>query len=1292
MASLKFIMEPEVDLPSHETIRAPASFATPLTSRAPESSAHQDHSSTSGQDHSNYYNTIDSYRININKETNTGHPPPPLTAAATTTAAPDAHASAAASSLLSRKRHPGLLEGAPRSPGATSSSSRHANPRRRSTTSPDSMDGHSYPPPTPMGASGRGAGVGEAPAGRGGIPRRGCIVGGMGQLDHPTRPMPPHPPTESPVRLTPITGRISRAKKGQPVHICTVCRPSKTFTRAEHLRRHQLSHRTPGFACEWPGCDRAFHRHDLLVRHQQKHEQEGDGASSGPRRGSSGMVTLTPTSTCEVPSTPNMPTPANHSSRDAAISRASPRHIGRDYGDRSSLSRQRPDPYNNGEFILSNPGSNPVPSSASTPTTLNHTGYVSHQPRVPINLNVVTQGLRDPSIHSQDGPIPDLTSTTDVSISSPWASSTDSTYSTTPSEARGHPQAAWIPSSGSPHREWLPTYHTANDPLTVPYPFPSSPHPLVSPHPGYSVHPVSHNNHYTIMDVMGGAFSAPEDLSQRLHHQAMGVDSGPSAGVSHDGVVPRNSISLSSVGSSSPITAPTRHPGPLATPSTSLPSDNISMIHGLGRSKEVMMADPSGMGMVVSMGGGSVSMLGSAPYDLSGGGNSPGGGGFLPSQGLGGMGSCVSGPILIPSPLSKAVHNMIPTYLDAYWNHHSTAYPLAHRHMSNESGEDVLRCAMAAVGSQLLDSKEDRNKGIILHDHVVQELKLIAQWNLPIMQAIILCEYFSRFRGKKSVMRPSKRFESLYSRVSSSFLDQTSDDSSLYPGSSGVPSSMSSSYTSTSSRSSWYSESASTPTALSGFQSFGYDHTPFILPSSSSSSFSAQHPLALPSTFGGPASAAVAMKHQYLDQSQAMNRLSSIFEHASTAHTSPHLTTDQRWRAWLDAEAHRRLLNACFSLDIHTSIYHEHHRSRDFDILEHGRVPPIPLIGRSRDLWNAQSAEEWDAILNRDPDAGVPLFIPHPDQLTPMIPEEGSASGCHGVPLNTFDRLAILDFEASRLPRRMVAGSSPSSSDGGSPTPIADESRRAGGDWSVLGDSSTGSIGLDPVDAANPDLASLDVEARISYLFPGCPVASTYLALHHTPLHDLLAVSGDSSMLLQKSPTNKPTVNNRKRFRLWVEQGQVSPASLGLNKSVVKATTYAARALLEFLGPEACLDATGGGFGAMMCKLSDYWAVYVCALICWSSGHQPGRGGEQIGSDVAVSDGEALEWLRSAAHAQPDDANAWAHIWASRGAIGVVSLARRRLEVDLSGARSRLHSDAVARLKELEQGVNWRGF
>lgn len=564
------------------------------------------------------------------------------------------------------------------------------------------------------------------------------------------------------------------------------------------------------------------------------------------------------------------------------------------------------------------------------------------------------------------------------------------------------------------------------------------------------------------------------------------------------------------------------------------------------------------------------------------------------------------------------------------------------------------------------------------------------------MQAIILCEYFSRFRGRKPVTRPSKRFESLYSRVSSSFLAQASDDSSLCPGSSGVPSSMSSSFTSASSRSSssWYSESADTPTTLTGFQPFGYDHTPMILPSSSPAlSFSAE-PLGPPSTSGGPASASAAtMGHQYLDQSQAIHRLSSIFEHAYTAQSSPHLTTDQRWRAWLDAEAHRRLLNACFSLDVHTSIYHEHHRCRDFNLSEPGRVPPIPLIGRSRDLWNAQSAEEWDAILNEDPDAGIPLFIPHPDQLRPMIPEEGSTSGCHGIPLNTFDRLAILGFEASRLPRRTVAGSSPSSSDGGSPTPIADDNRQAEGGWNVLeASSSAGSTGLGLVNGTNPDLASLGVEARISYLFPGCPVANTYLALHHTPLHDLLAVCGDNCMRSQKSLANKSIANNQKLIRLWVEQGQVSPASQGLNKSVVKATMYAARALLDILGPEARLDVGEGNLGTTVCKISDYWAIYVCAIICWSSGHRPARGGEQIGSNVAASDGEAFEWLRSAAHAQPGDTNAWAHVWASRGAIGIVSLVRRRLELDLNGARSRLYSDAVAVLKGIEERANWIWF
>jgi len=82
-------------------------------------------------------------------------------------------------------------------------------------------------------------------------------------------------------KLTPITGRVSRARKGMPVHMCELCSPPKPFTRAEHLRRHQLSHAAPRLACAVPGCDKVFYRKDLLDRHQQRHEQESRNPSPG---------------------------------------------------------------------------------------------------------------------------------------------------------------------------------------------------------------------------------------------------------------------------------------------------------------------------------------------------------------------------------------------------------------------------------------------------------------------------------------------------------------------------------------------------------------------------------------------------------------------------------------------------------------------------------------------------------------------------------------------------------------------------------------------------------------------------------------------------------------------------------------------------------------------------------------------------------------------------------------------------------------------------------------------------
>lgn len=84
-------------------------------------------------------------------------------------------------------------------------------PRRESNTSVDSMDQHGYASAASSSSMGGASGSG--------LP-----------TNHPRRPMgSPNP--EVPIRLTPITGRVSRAKKGVPVHTCDMCNPPKVWAR-----------------------------------------------------------------------------------------------------------------------------------------------------------------------------------------------------------------------------------------------------------------------------------------------------------------------------------------------------------------------------------------------------------------------------------------------------------------------------------------------------------------------------------------------------------------------------------------------------------------------------------------------------------------------------------------------------------------------------------------------------------------------------------------------------------------------------------------------------------------------------------------------------------------------------------------------------------------------------------------------------------------------------------------------------------------------------------------------------
>ncbi|KGO77629.1 Zinc finger, C2H2 [Penicillium italicum] len=83
--------------------------------------------------------------------------------------------------------------------------------------------------------------------------------------------MYPNPVNVS-LRPQPSSHRVSKAMKGKRVHACEHPGCSKVFTRAEHRRRHELSHEPKmQYPCTYEGCQKAFHRPDYLAQHLGRH-------------------------------------------------------------------------------------------------------------------------------------------------------------------------------------------------------------------------------------------------------------------------------------------------------------------------------------------------------------------------------------------------------------------------------------------------------------------------------------------------------------------------------------------------------------------------------------------------------------------------------------------------------------------------------------------------------------------------------------------------------------------------------------------------------------------------------------------------------------------------------------------------------------------------------------------------------------------------------------------------------------------------------------------------------------
>src|SRR3569833_404750 len=540
------------------------------------------------------------------------------------------------------------------------------------------------------------------------------------------------------------------------------------------------------------------------------------------------------------------------------------------------------------------------------------------------------------------------------------------------------------------------------------------------------------------------------------------------------------------------------------------------------------------------------------------------------------------------------------------------------------------------------------------------------------MQAILICEFFARFRGRKAAIKPSKLFDHVYSTESSPGFFASSDDNHFFagiPASSAFGSSSRSSSASSSTPFSWSSAFATTPTTSNSTlqAAFGTNRNT----ATTTHDFNNLSMLSSPSLFALQPSLLPRAGHQYLNTSQVLDcDTNPVFPpeagadsaSSAAAGAGADLPVEQRWQTWVDAEARRRLLAACFLLDVHTSLYHEQGRVRHF-ALSDGRPPPVVLTGPTTALWDAPTAETFVLALASNP-AAQPTLLPPCDVLTAETARTYSV----------FDRQLILAAAAARLPRRHPQAAGPGSNHPHLPPLSAGGAEQHQLQHELQHQQQQQQL----LQTGHPS------EVAIARGFPDSPIANTYLALHHTPLLDLLAVSGDSWVFSHKVLPEGSFLEHKKRLKTW------AAASAG------RAATYAARALCAFLSsppsapsaPSSSSPLSAAAHGHAAVDLSEYWAVYVCTLICWAFGHRAVKGGEAAARGLGGDD-EVLGWLRVVGSMGEDD---WPRVRARREAVGVVGVVRRRLEVECLGAKSRLFVDTVGVLKKLEENITWRLF
>ncbi|KAG9247981.1 hypothetical protein BJ878DRAFT_552490 [Calycina marina] len=531
------------------------------------------------------------------------------------------------------------------------------------------------------------------------------------------------PAGEAPVKYTPVTGRISKARKGVPVHTCIQCRPVKTFTRAEHLRRHQLSHNKPAYPCTWRDCEKSFHRPDLLTRHLQRHETQGEKpyhqnshfggrSSTSPSvgRGTPPLkVEVEPSQTHHIQSSEGGASATQSSPTDSEVT---PRTTTNADGSLTSFTNPMDETFNNMDHSSSASNqrsaydaqlNNSDPSSAISPNTTrpfnNFNNLSGFQPNS--NMDLSSQGEYDrtgqsqfqytsfnanapislPLLHIPEEPYPGLPYGQDHS---PFSAS-DSTYSTqsegsrTGRHYRINSRARSDSINNTP--DWSSTYS----------PFHSQ--SMIFNHTGSLFD-------YTL-DQFEPQFPSPGMISN-MPARMWEI---PNHGGAQYG-------ELSAVGIS---TLPTF----TKSPAQSFPAS-------LSRNAEAEMVENMRRQKMVSSHQSTASTMNSSyPHQIYG----------------------------------------LELYIDTYWESFHQMYPIIHRGTFSPSEDSLLSSAMAAIGTQYHSSAAARQKGMELNEHCRKRIEHCTRWTFRTMQAILLTEMFARFRGRKTQVQLSRQFDEVYNRL-----------------------------------------------------------------------------------------------------------------------------------------------------------------------------------------------------------------------------------------------------------------------------------------------------------------------------------------------------------------------------------------------------------------------------------------------------------------------------------------------------------------------------------------------